>query len=147
MTDHPAMAGLPERLVGKKELRQLVPVSDQTTWRWEHETDENGQPKFPKRIRLGPGRVAWKLSQILAWIEAKVAETDAAAAPADEGHDTNDEHGAGDQHDVGSDQGFDAIQYLAPRRHVPDEVKPEVPMHQPDLAAFAALFVFQLGER
>ena len=51
-------AGLPEQLIGKKALRKMVPVADMTIWRWEHATDENGQPKFPKRIRLGPGRVA-----------------------------------------------------------------------------------------
>lgn len=84
MTNHPAMAGLPERLIGKKELRQLVPVSDQTFWRWEHEIDENGQPKFPRRIRLGSGRgrCAWRLSSVLAWIETKAAETESKSASA-----------------------------------------------------------------
>ena len=77
----PDMADLPERLIGKKDLLLLVPVSDMTIHRWEHETDENGQPKFPRRIRLGPGRgrVAWRLREVLAWIDARAAETNAAA--------------------------------------------------------------------
>lgn len=35
--------------------------------------------KFPARVRLGPGRVVWKLDTILEWIEARRAESAPAA--------------------------------------------------------------------
>ncbi len=56
---------LPDRLIDAKERRRLVPFSDMHVWRLERDG------KFPKRIKIGPNRVAWQLSEILAWIEAK----------------------------------------------------------------------------
>ena len=37
---------LPDRLISRKELRQMIPVSDQTIWRWERDG------LFPRRVRL-----------------------------------------------------------------------------------------------
>lgn len=62
---------LPERLINKRALKRLVPVSDQTIGRWENETDEEGEPRFPRRIQLGRARVAWRLSEILNWISRR----------------------------------------------------------------------------
>ena len=53
------------RLIDKKELRKLVPLSPSTVYRLERD----GQ--FPKRIRLGRVRVAWSLPEILAWIDCQ----------------------------------------------------------------------------
>ena len=62
-----------DRLVGAKERRRLVPYSDMHIWRLER------AGKFPRRIKLGPGRVAWRLSEILSWIDERAAERDGPA--------------------------------------------------------------------
>jgi prophage regulatory protein len=49
------------------ELQQLVPLSRMHIDRLEKDG------KFPARIRLGPNAVAWKLSEILAWVETRRA--------------------------------------------------------------------------
>ena len=56
---------VPDRLVSAKERRTIIPYSDMQVLRLEK--DE----KFPRRIRIGPNRVAWRLSELLAWIEEK----------------------------------------------------------------------------
>ncbi len=62
---------LPDRLIDAKELHRLIPVSPMTIWRWERDQ------RFPARIRIGPNRVAWRLSEILAWIDEKAGARDA----------------------------------------------------------------------
>ena len=54
-------------LVDKKGLRKIVPFSPQHIARLER------AGRFPKRIRLGPNRVAWLLSEVEKWIEDRVA--------------------------------------------------------------------------
>jgi prophage regulatory protein len=61
---------LPDRLIDAKERRLLVPYSDMHIWRLEREG------KFPKRIKIGPNRVAWRLSEILAWVDEKADARD-----------------------------------------------------------------------
>lgn len=63
----PARVTAGERFVGKAELRQLVSISPQHIDRLEK------ADRFPKRVRLGPGRVAWLLSEVIAWMDAKIA--------------------------------------------------------------------------
>lgn len=58
---------LPERSLRLPEVQQLVPYSKMHIDRLE----KTGE--FPKRIKLGAGRVVWKQSEILAWIESKRA--------------------------------------------------------------------------
>ncbi len=58
---------LPERSLRLPEVQQLVPYSKMHIDRLEK------ADKFPKRIRLGVGRVVWKQSEILAWLESKRA--------------------------------------------------------------------------
>jgi predicted DNA-binding transcriptional regulator AlpA len=41
-----------------------------TIWRWERDQ------RFPARIRIGANRVAWRLSEVLAWIEEKADARD-----------------------------------------------------------------------
>ncbi len=66
------MTGIP-RTITKKELRLIVPFSPQHIARLEK------KGLFPKRIKIGVRRVAWRLSDIEAWLEqrAKIDETEA----------------------------------------------------------------------
>ena len=65
MTSRPPFS---DRLIDAVERRALVPYSDMHIWRLER------QGKFPRRIKIGPNRVAWLLSEVSAWIEGKAAE-------------------------------------------------------------------------
>jgi prophage regulatory protein len=53
------------RLIDRKELEELIPYSASQVRRMEQDG------RFPRRIRLGPGRVAWFLRDVLAWIECR----------------------------------------------------------------------------
>lgn len=60
-----------ERIVSEKELRNLIPYSRQHIRRLE----KSG--KFPRRIKLGPGptgRIGWRLSRIMKYIDDREAE-------------------------------------------------------------------------
>src|SRR5262245_31312708 len=52
------------RIITKKELRILVPYTPQQILRL-----ENGG-KFPKRIKIGDNRVAWRLLEVGEWLRA-----------------------------------------------------------------------------
>ena len=60
----------PARLITKRELSQIVPYTSQHILRLEK------KGKFPRRIQVGANRVAWLLSEVEAWIAARVAERD-----------------------------------------------------------------------
>jgi predicted DNA-binding transcriptional regulator AlpA len=51
-----------ERLIGEPECREITDLSRAQRWRLERDG------KFPRRLRLGPRTVRWRLSEILAWI-------------------------------------------------------------------------------
>ena len=51
-----------ERLIGGPECREITDLSRAQRWRLERDG------KFPRRLRLGPRTVRWRLSEILAWI-------------------------------------------------------------------------------
>ena len=53
------------RLIDRKELGKLIPYSPAQIYRMEK------AGTFPKRIKLGPGRVAWLFAEVLEWIECK----------------------------------------------------------------------------
>ena len=57
--------GCRDRLIAWKDVRHLIPYSRPQIWRLEK------QGLFPRRIRLGPGRVAWLDREISEWIECK----------------------------------------------------------------------------
>jgi predicted DNA-binding transcriptional regulator AlpA len=61
--------GLPVQHVRLRPLQTIVPYTNMHL----HRLEKAG--KFPKRIRLGPGRVVWNLSEVLAWVEARRAES------------------------------------------------------------------------
>lgn len=52
----------PDRLVREKECRQITGLSRQRRW----EMEKAG--RFPKRINLGTRSIAWRLSELQAWI-------------------------------------------------------------------------------
>jgi prophage regulatory protein len=56
------------RIIMASERRDLIPYSDMHISRMEK------AGTFPKRIKLGPNRVGWSLSEVLDWIEARKAE-------------------------------------------------------------------------
>ncbi len=57
-----------DRIISAKERRTMIPYSDMHIWRLEQDG------RFPKRIRLGKGRVGWSLHEIEEWIAARKAE-------------------------------------------------------------------------
>ena len=64
----------PNELLLKPELKQLVPLSDTTIWRMERDGT------FPRRIVLSRKRVAWKRSEVMAFIAARMAAREPQAA-------------------------------------------------------------------
>jgi len=58
------------RLLDKKRLRELVLYSPQHVQRLED------AGKFPKRVRLGQGRVGWIEEEVLAWLQVRIQERD-----------------------------------------------------------------------
>lgn len=64
---YPTGSNLPaDRLINAKQLRHRVLFSQQHINRLE------ADGLFPKRIRLGPARVAWSSNEITAWMQAKI---------------------------------------------------------------------------
>lgn len=57
-----------EVVLSKKRLRELIPFSETHLRRMEK------AGTFPKRIRLGPGRVGYIASEVEAWLDEKRAE-------------------------------------------------------------------------
>lgn len=51
-----------ERLLNRKMLRALIPVSDMTIWRWERDG------RFPLHLTVN-GRNYWRFSEVIAWLE------------------------------------------------------------------------------
>lgn len=61
-----------ERLLTKRQVKALV------TYSFAHTARLEAAGQFPKRVRLGTGRVAYVESEILAWIASRIAARDAA---------------------------------------------------------------------
>ena len=59
------MSQIPERSLRLPEVQQIVPYSKMHIDRLE----KAGQ--FPKRIKIGAGRVVWVQSEVVAWLESK----------------------------------------------------------------------------
>lgn len=62
-----------KRLVSKKELKSVcgIPYTPQHIGRLE------AAGKFPKRVQLGPNRVAWLLSEVDTWLNERIANRSA----------------------------------------------------------------------
>lgn len=61
-----------DRLLTMADLKELVPYSKPTIYQMVREG------RFPKQVRLGPNRVAWRRSEVLGWIDARAAERETA---------------------------------------------------------------------
>jgi predicted DNA-binding transcriptional regulator AlpA len=53
-----------ERILPRRELRTLVPVSDMTIWRWERDR------QFPRHLSIN-GRNYWLRSEVHGWMAAQ----------------------------------------------------------------------------
>ena len=62
-----------KRLVSKKELKTVcgIPYTPQHIARLE------AAGQFPKRVQLGPNRVAWVMSEVDTWVNERIANRDA----------------------------------------------------------------------
>lgn len=58
------------RILSKRQLRELVLYSPQHIARLER------AGHFPKRVQLGPNRVGWVESEVLDWLEMRLAQRD-----------------------------------------------------------------------
>ena len=66
------MPANPTRMLRLTDVQRLCPYTRVHLHRLER------QGRFPKRIHLGKNRVVWDEGEILAWLEARKAERDAA---------------------------------------------------------------------
>ena len=64
-----------DRIIDRHEMRELVPYSDNHVLRLER------AGHFPLRVKLGPNRVGWLLSEILAWIDWRKADRNGQGSP------------------------------------------------------------------
>ena len=60
----------PDRLINRRQLRQQIPASDMTIWRWQK------LDKFPNHLSIN-GRNYWRLGEITAWLKE---QTEASAS-------------------------------------------------------------------
>jgi prophage regulatory protein len=70
------MERLPPRIIGWPVLRTMVPYTRQYILKLEKDG------RFPRRLEVGANRIGWLLSEVEAWIEARVAARDKRAGPA-----------------------------------------------------------------
>lgn len=61
-----------KRFVSKKELKSVCGI----LYTPQHIGRLEAAGKFPKRVNLGPGRVAWVLAEVDAWVSECIAERD-----------------------------------------------------------------------
>ncbi len=66
-----ARTAVPNRKLRLHEVQQIVPYSNV------HLTRLEQAGKFPRRIKFGPGRVVWDEDEVLTWVEARRAESNA----------------------------------------------------------------------
>jgi prophage regulatory protein len=55
-------------LISRKELKSLIPYDPSYLAKLEK------QGLFPRRVHLGPGKLGYVRSEIIAWLENKIAE-------------------------------------------------------------------------
>jgi prophage regulatory protein len=68
----PLTGAIKMKLLSIKAVREIVLYSRQHIARLEK------AGHFPKRVRLGPGRVGWIEREVQDWLEARIAARDAA---------------------------------------------------------------------
>ena len=80
----PEDAPIPEeRYINRQQLRVLVPASDMTLWRWQH----NPKGAFPAPVKLGAdGFNYWWLPKVYGWMRRREERSaQASVMPAPEG--------------------------------------------------------------
>ncbi|WP_425274905.1 helix-turn-helix transcriptional regulator [Stutzerimonas xanthomarina] len=65
-------------LINRKRLSEIIPLSTRTIYNLEQ------RGEFPRRIVLTSRSIAWDLSEVVEWIEARRASGVQAARPGDE---------------------------------------------------------------
>jgi prophage regulatory protein len=61
-----ALSAAPKRLLSLDEVRHLIPYSASQIYRLEH------QDRFPRRLRIGPNRVAWLQDEVESWVQQRI---------------------------------------------------------------------------
>ena len=75
-SEHP---GSEERYINRLQLREIIPASDMTVWRWERDPDI----AFPAPVKLGAnGRNYWWLPTIRAWMRRREERSRSRVGPA-----------------------------------------------------------------
>ena len=64
MFDNDQQAG-PSRLLTKQQLRELIPLAYSTIWHLMR------RGEFPKALRIGRQRVAWREDEVREWIASR----------------------------------------------------------------------------
>lgn len=54
-----------ERLIRMKELKTIIGISSTSIWR------RCNEGIFPAPVRIGPGAVAWRLSEVESWVDTR----------------------------------------------------------------------------
>jgi predicted DNA-binding transcriptional regulator AlpA len=69
----PDPAGAEERYINREQLRELIPASDMTLWRWQ----KDPEIAFPAPVKLGAnGRNFWWLPTIRTWLRSREERRD-----------------------------------------------------------------------
>ncbi len=58
-----------DRVIRVNEVAGILGVGKSTVWLWDREG------KIPKSFKLTPSTTVWRLSEIMAWLDEKQAET------------------------------------------------------------------------
>jgi len=60
------------RLLSLEQVRHLIPYSASQIYRLEQ------QERFPRRLRIGPNRVAWLEDEVNSWLQQRIDDRGAA---------------------------------------------------------------------
>ena len=55
-----------DNLISQKKVIEMTSLSATTIWR------EIKANRFPKNIKIGPHRVAWRESEVMDWIQSRI---------------------------------------------------------------------------
>jgi len=67
-----ALSTATNRLLSLEQIRHLIPYSASQIYRLER------QDRFPRRLRIGPNRVAWLEDEVEAWLQERIDDRGAA---------------------------------------------------------------------
>ena len=70
-----------DRFISKKDDSQLTGLSSSSIWRREHVNDPAAKGRFPARIYLSKNKAVWRLSEVIAWMDAQVANDNSPGTP------------------------------------------------------------------